>query len=360
MQLFTEYKLGNISLKNRIVMAPMTRSRAIDNIPNDMMVEYYKLRASAGLIITEGVSPSPNGLGYPRIPGIYNQQQVDGWKKITDAVHENDGKIFIQIMHTGRVSHPENMPEGAEIIAPSTVQLKGEMFTDSKGLQPYPVPREMTLKDIETAQNEYVQSAINAIEAGFDGVEIHGANGYIVDQFINTASNKRSDIYGGSIENRTRFAIETAKKVGEAIGFDKTAIRLSPYGASNGMEIFNDLEDSYSYLATKLGKLGIVYIHVVDHSSFGTPTVTESVKTKIQKSFGGTIIASGGFDKEKAESVLNENKGDLVAFGRPFISNPDLVYKFENDLQLTEPDYDTFYTPGEEGYLDYPLANKNN
>lgn len=356
MILFSEYKLGGIQLKNRIVMAPLTRSRAINNLPNDIMIEYYKLRASAGLIITEGVSPSPNGLGYARMPAIYNQLQIDGWKRITDAVHENNGNIFIQIMHTGRVSHPENMPEGAEIIAPSAIQLKGNMFTDSKGMLPYPIPRKMIFEDIECAENEYVQAAINAIDAGFDGVEIHGANGYLVDQFINTASNIRTDNYGGSLENRTRFAIEIAQKIGQAIGFDKTAIRLSPYGSSNGMEIFNDLEDSYSYLAAELGKLGIVYIHVVDHSSFGTPTVTESVKTKIQKSFGGTIIASGGFDKEKAESVLNENKGDLVAFGRPFISNPDLVYKFENDLQLTEPDYDTFYTPGEEGYLDYPLA----
>ncbi len=356
MKLLTEYTLGDIKLKNRVVMAPMTRSRATDNIPNDIMVEYYKLRAGAGLIITEGVSPSPNGLGYPRIPGIYNKEQVDGWKKVTDSVHKNNGKIFIQLMHTGRVSHPENMPKDSEVIAPSAIALEGEMFTDQKGMQPYPIPREMTLKDIENAQAEYVQASKNAIESGFDGVELHGANGYLIDQFINTASNKRTDIYGGSIENRSRFAIETAKKVIEAIGSDKTGIRLSPFGAFNGMEQFEDIEETYTYIATELGKLGLAYIHIVDHSSMGAPEVSETVKSKIQNSFGGTIIASGGFDKERAESVLNDNKGDLVAFGRPYISNPDLVYRFENNLPLADPDYDTFYTPGEKGYLDYPLA----
>ena len=358
MKLFSKYNLGSTELKNRIVMAPLTRSRAIDNVPNDMMVEYYKQRSGAGLIITEGTSPSPNGLGYPRIPGIFNQDQVDGWKKITNTVHENNSKIFIQLMHTGRVSHSENLPKGAEVVAPSAVATDGEMYTDSLGMQPYPTPREMTLEDIETAQTEYVQAAKNAIEAGFDGVEIHGANGYLVDQFINTASNKRSDKYGGSIENRSRFAIETAKKMGEAIGFDRTAIRLSPYGAFNGMEQFKDIEETYSYLSAELGKLGLTYIHIVDHSSFGAPEVTDSVKLKIQNAFGGTIIASGGFDKQRAEKTLNENKGDLIAFGRPFISNPDLVYKFENNLPLTDPDYDTFYTPGEKGYTDYPLVEK--
>jgi N-ethylmaleimide reductase len=357
MKLLREYLLGGIKLKNRVVMAPMTRSRAIDNIPNEIMVEYYKQRSGAGLIITEGTSPSPNGLGYPRIPGIFNQDQVEGWRKITNTVHENNSKIFVQLMHTGRVSHPENLPKDAEVLAPSAIATDGEMYTDSLGMQPYPTPREMTLEDIETAQNEYVQAAKNAIDAGFDGVEIHGANGYLVDQFINTASNKRSDKYGGSIENRSRFAIETAKKMGEVIGFDRTAIRLSPYGAFNGMEQFDHLEETYEFLANELGKLGIAYIHIVDHSSMGAPEVTDSVKSKIQKSYGKTIIASGGFSKERAETILNANKGDLIAFGRPFISNPDLVDRFKNNLPLAEPDYDTFYTPGEKGYTNYPFSN---
>lgn len=358
MKLFSQYKLGKTELENRMVMAPMTRSRAIDNIPNDLMVEYYRQRATAGLIITEGVAPSANGVGYPRIPGIFNKAQVEGWKKITDAVHEEGGKIFIQLMHTGRVSHPENMGPGTKVMASSAVQLSGEMYTDSKGPQAYPIPQEMTLDDIKEAQNEYIEASKNAIEAGFDGVELHGANGYLIDQFLNTASNKRTDQYGGSIENRSRFAIEVATKVVKAIGVDKTAIRLSPYGAFNDMIADDQMEDLYAYLADELSKIGLVYIHLVDHSSMGAPAVPESVVQKIRNAFTGTIIASGGLDKEKAETILSLDKAELVAFGRPFLANPDLVYRMKNDLELNAPDFDTFYTPGEKGYTDYPFVKK--
>ncbi len=357
MKLFNKFKLVNIELKNRIVMAPMTRSRAINNIPNELMAEYYKQRSDAGLIITEGTAPSPNGLGYPRIPGIFSRDQTEGWKLITKAVHQKGGKMFMQLMHTGRVSHPDNMEKGAEVIAPSAIALSGEMWTDQKGMQAYPVPKEMTIQDIEKTQNEYVDAAKNAIEAGFDGIELHGANGYLIDQFINTASNKRSDHYGGSLENRTRFAIEVAKKVSKAIGPDRTAIRLSPFGAFNDMETFEGLEDTFEYIAKELGKLNLAYIHIVDHSSMGAPEVTESVKSKIKNAFGRTIIASGGFsDKEKANLVIEEGKGDLVAFGKTFLANPDLVYRLENNIPLNQPDFDTFYTPGEKGYTDYPFA----
>lgn len=335
-------------------MAPMTRCRAIDNIPNEIMVEHYRQRSNAGLIITEGTAPSANGLGYARIPGIYSQAQIDGWKKVTDAVHKEGGKIFIQLMHTGRASHPDNMEPGSVMVAPSAIALSGEMYTDTNGMQPHPAPKEMTLEDISQAQNEFVHAAQNAIKAGFDGVEIHGANGYLVDQFINTASNKRTDAYGGSGENRSRFAIEVARKVAERIGKDKTGIRLSPFGAFNDMEIFEGLEETYIYLAGELGKLDLAYIHIVDHSSMGSPEVGDSVKSKIRKAFGGTIITSGGYDKVGAEKALNEGKGELVAFGRPFISNPDLVNRFKNDLPLSDPDFDTFYTPDEKGYTDYP------
>jgi N-ethylmaleimide reductase len=353
-KLFNKYKLGNIELNNRIVMAPMTRSRATQNIPNEMMAEYYRQRSTAGLIITEGTAPSPNGLGYARIPGIYNKNQVEGWKKITDAVHQRGGKIFMQLMHTGRVSHPDNMDDGSQVMAPSAVGLSGEMWTDQNGMQAYPVPKEMTLHDIEETENEYVSAAKNAIEAGFDGVELHGANGYLIDQFINTATNKRTDKYGGTMENRARFVIEVAAKVAEAIGPEKTGIRLSPYGAFNDMESFEGLEDTFEYIAQELGKLNLAYIHVVDHSSMGAPEVPESVKSKIQMAFDGTIIASGGFnDRTRAEEVIEQGKGDLVAFARPYISNPDLVYRLENDLTLDQPDPDTFYTPGEKGYTDY-------
>jgi N-ethylmaleimide reductase len=357
MKLFSTYKLGNLELKNRIVMAPMTRSRANGNVPNDLMATYYEQRADGGLLITEGVAPSANGLGYARIPGVYSPAQVEGWKKTTDVVHKKGGKIFMQLMHTGRASHPDNMEEGTEILAPSAVALSGEMYTDKSGMQAYPTPKEMTLEDIKQTINEYVEAAKNAIEAGFDGIELHGANGYLIDQFINTASNKRTDAYGGSKENRSRFALELAKKVSEAIGKERTGIRLSPYGVFNDMEIFEGIEEAFEYIAGELGRLKLAYIHVVDHSSMGAPEVPQSVKSKISKVFGGTIIASGGLDRNKAEAILNEDKGDLVAFARPYLANPDLVYRLQNDLPLNQPDFDTFYTPGEKGYTDYPYAN---
>ncbi|MFH1063183.1 MAG: alkene reductase [Candidatus Omnitrophota bacterium] len=359
MKLFSKFNLGKLELKNRIVMSPMTRSRATaEHIPNELMVEYYKQRASAGLIITEGTAPSANGTGYPRIPGIYNPAQIQGWKKITDAVHAKQGKMFLQMMHTGRVSHPENMPAGAKIIAPSAIGLNGQIYTDSKGLQNFPVPREMSIADIEQAQNEFVQAAKNAIKAGFDGVEIHGANGYLIDQFINPAANQRNDNYGNTVENRCRFAIEVAQKVVKAIGQEKTGMRLSPYGVFNDMSIFDQIEQTYKYLADALGKIKLVYIHLVDHSSMGSPQVPEAIVSNIRKFFKGNIIASGGLDKEKAEAILKADKADLTAFGRAFLANPDLVYKMQNDVALNNPDYDTFYTPGEKGYTDYPISAK--
>lgn len=359
MKIFSKYNLGNIELQNRIVMAPLTRSRAENNIPNQLMSEYYGQRASAGLIITEGTAPSANGLGYPRIPGIYSDEQINGWKKITNHVHEKGGKIFIQLMHTGRVSHPYNMEEGSEVLAPSAIGLSGEMYTDQHGMQAYPVPREMSQEDIIQAQNEFVEAAKNAMKAGFDGVEIHAANGYLIDQFINTASNKRSDEYGGSIENHSRFVLEVAQKVIAAIGSEKTGIRISPFGAFNDMEAFKDLEETYEYLAQKLGQLKLAYIHIVEMASMGGPEVPLSLKLKIRDAFGGPIIRSGGLDKEIAETALNNNEAELVAFGRSLIANPDLVYRMKNDLPIQDPDYDTFYTPGEKGYTDYPFATIN-
>lgn len=355
MKLFSTYKLGNNELKNRVVMAPMTRSRAINNIPNDLMTEYYTQRSDAGLLITEGTAPSANGLGYPRIPGIYNQAQIDGWKKLTESVHNAGGKIFLQIMHTGRVSHPDNMEENTEVMAPSAVALSGEMYTDKSGMQAYPIPKEMSLRDIEQTQNDYVKAAKNAMEAGFDGVELHGANGYLIDQFINTASNKRTDAYGGSNENRSRFGLEVAQKVADAIGPEATAIRLSPYGVFNDMESFEGLEDTYEYMTDQFGKMNLVYIHIVDHSSMGAPAVGEAVKSKIQNAYGGTIIASGGLDKEKAEAILLEGKGELLAFGRQYLANPDLISRLDKNANFNQPDFDTFYTPGEKGYTDYPF-----
>ncbi|NEN24720.1 alkene reductase [Cryomorpha ignava] len=359
MKIFEEYQLGNIALKNRIVMAPMTRSRAVDNIPNELMAEYYGQRANAGLIITEGTSPSPNGLGYPRIPGVFNKAQVEGWKKVTSAVHEKGGKIFLQIMHTGRVSHPLNMPEGAVIIAPSAVPLDGEMYTDQEGLKSYPRAKVMTPVDVKDAIKEYIAAAKNSIEAGFDGVELHGANGYLIEQFLNPGTNMRNDEYGGNIENRCRFAIEVAKGVALEIGGNKTAIRLSPYGANSGMTPkYDSVKETYVYLAQQLAKIGLVYIHLVDHSSMGNPEVPQEIKNNISRAFGGTMILSGGLNFELANEIIERGQGDLVAFARKYLANPDLVYRFKNEIELNEPILETFYTPGEKGYTDYPVATE--
>lgn len=354
--LFSPYRLGHIILKNRIVMAPMTRNRAIGNIPNMLMAEYYSQRTDAGLLITEGTSPSPNGLGYARIPGLFNNEQATGWKEVTDAVHKKGGKIFVQLMHTGRVSHPLNMPANTRILAPSAIALKGEVWTDQEQMQPYPVPQEISLEDIQNAIAEYIKSAKLAIEAGFDGVELHGANGYLIEQFLSPSTNKRKDQYGGKIENRIRFAIEIAKKTVEAIGGDKVGIRVSPYGVASGMEIYDEIDETYSLLAQKLSEMGIVYMHIADHSSMGAPTVNPSVKSAIRKNFKGTVILSGGYDAIKAEQDIKESKGDLVAFGRYFISNPDFVDKLKLGSQFREADQSTFYTPGAKGYIDYQMS----
>lgn len=352
--LFSPFRLGDIELRNRLVMSPMTRSRAIGNVPNDLMAEYYGQRAGAGLIITEGTAPSPNGLGYPRIPGLYSDAQVAGWKKVTDAVHARGGRIFAQLMHVGRIGHPLNLPEGAELVAPSAITAPGEMYTDAKGPQPHPEPRAMTKDDIRAAIEWFVRSSVNAIKAGFDGVELHGANGYLIDQFLNPTTNERTDEYGGSDEGRARFALEVAREVTDAVGKQRVGIRLSPHGAFNGMGTWDAIDDSFAYYAEQLGKLGLVYMHLVDHSSMGAPPVPAELKTRMRKAFGGTIILSGGYDAQRAEADLAAGKGELVAFGRPFLANPDLVTRIRKGAALNDPKMDLFYTPGAEGYTDYP------
>lgn len=354
-KLFSPARLGSIELSNHIVMAPMTRSRAINNIPTAVVAQYYGQRAGAGLIITEGTSPSANGLGYSRIPGIFSQEQIAGWKLTTEAVHAKGGKIFIQLMHTGRVGHPANLSPEAEVIAPSAVTFEGQMWTDAEGMKDYPTPREMTKADIESTIQEYVQASKNAIEAGFDGVELHGANGYLIDQFINTQSNVRTDEYGGSIEGRAKFLLEIAEAASEAIGKDKVGVRLSPYGLFNGTEIFETIDSDYQYIAQKLNDLGIVYVHLVDHSSQGAPVVSPVVVNNIRAAFKGTLILSGGYDVARAETDLASGQADLIGIGRHFISNPDLVERLETGAELAAIKYDLLYTAGEEGYVDYPV-----
>jgi N-ethylmaleimide reductase len=353
--LFANHQLGPFKLRNRVVMAPMTRCRCIDNLPNDLVAKYYAQRAEAGLMITEGTSPSDNGLGYARMPGLFANEHVRAWKKVTEAVHEAGSKIFVQLMHCGRISHPLNMPSGVEILAPSPIAHNGEMWTDQEGMQPLPEPEEMTDSDVLHTIEEFAHSAELAMLAGFDGVEIHGANGYLVEQFLNTASNKRNDRWGGSVENRSRFAIEVTKAVAKKIGPEKVGIRLSPYGVFNGMEACSHTDDLYELLAVELQKLGILYIHLVDHSSMGAPPVKDSLKQTIREKFKGALILSGGYNLRKADADLSAKKGDLIAFGRPFIANPKLVSKMKNHQNLIEPNANLFYTAGEEGYTDYPL-----
>ena len=352
--LFSKTTLGALPLKNHLVMAPLTRSRATGNVPNDLMAEYYGQRAGMGLIITEGTSPSPNGLGYARIPGIFSQEQVVGWKKVTDAVHSKGAKIFVQLMHTGRIGHQLNLPKGGRIVAPSAIAAAGQMFTDAEGMKDHPVPEAMSEADIMMTTAEYVNAATNAVKAGFDGVELHGANGYLLEQFIRPNSNVRTDQYGGSIENRARFVLEVAEAVVAAVGKDKVGIRLSPYGVFNDMPLYPEMEADYTYLAGKLNALGLAYIHLVDHSAQGAPKVPDSIKATFRSTFKQTLILSGGYDVARAEADLAAGRADLIAFGKPILANPDLVERWKAGAGLNAPDMATFYTPGPKGYTDYP------
>ncbi|OZB52120.1 MAG: alkene reductase, partial [Thiomonas sp. 14-66-4] len=337
--------------------APLTRSRATGNIPNALMAEYYAQRASLGLIIAEGTSPSPNGLGYPRIPGVFSDAQVAGWKLVTDAVHAKGAKMFLQLMHCGRIAHPLNLPAGARVLAPSAVVAPGEMYTDAEGLKPHPVPQAMTEADIKTAIAEYAAAAKNAVAAGFDGVELHAANGYLLEQFIRPNTNQRADAYGGSIENRARFVLEVVDAAIAAIGKDKVGIRLSPYGVFNDMPVYDGMDADYTYLAQQLDARGVVYVHLVDHSPMGAPPVPDAIKAMFRKTFKRTLILSGGYDAARAESDLAAGKCDLIAVGRPILANPDLLARWKAGAALNAPDMDTFYTPGAKGYTDYPALN---
>ena len=352
--LFSKYTLGKLELQNRMVMSPMTRNRCPDNVPNDLVREYYTQRASAGLIITEGTSTSPNGLGYPRIPGIFSPAQVAAWKSVTESVHSKGANIFIQFMHCGRIAHPLNLPAGARVLGPSAIAAAGEMYTDAEGMKTNATPEAMTEADIKTAIEEFAQGAKNAVLASFDGVELHGANGYLLEQFIRPNSNQRTDQYGGSIENRARFVLEVVEATIAAIGKDKVGIRLSPFGVFNDMPLYPEMESDYTYLAQQLNARGLLYVHLVDHSAMGAPEVPASMKATFRKEFKGNLILSGGYDAARAEADLAANKCDLIAVGRPFLANPDLVARWKSGVALNEPDFSTFYVPGPKGYIDYP------
>ena len=355
--LFAPTTLGPMPLRNRLVMAPMTRSRAVEaNTPSALMAEYYAQRATAGLIVTEGTSPSPNGVGYPRIPGLWSAAQVVGWKAVTDAVHARGGRIVVQLMHTGRVGHPLNLPAGAEVLAPSAVAAPGEMYTDARGPQPHPLPRAMTDAEVRHAIAEHVTAARNAVAAGFDGVELHGAHGYLIEQFLRPDTNRRTDEWGGSVERRRRFLLEVAREVAAAIGGERVGVRLSPYGVNAGMVTYPEIDETYRALLPALAATGVQYVHLVDHSAMGAPPVPAELKLALRKAWPRTFILAGGFDRAGAEAALREGRADLVALGRPFLANPDLVTRLERGLPLNAPDFGTFYTPGPKGYTDYPTA----
>ena len=353
--LFEPLSARALHFKNRMVMSPMTRSRAVGaNTPNALMAEYYGQRASAGLIVTEGTSPSPNGLGYAFIPGLFNQAQVQGWKQITDGVHAEGGKIFVQLMHTGRVTHVANLPAGAEVLGPSPQTCPGQMYTAAQGMQPHSPPRPMTQTDIDRAVGEFAESARLAIAAGFDGVELHAANGYLIEQFLNANVNRRTDGYGGDIAGRNRFALEVTRAVAGAIGPERAGIRLSPYGAFNDTGAYPDVDAQYLALVAELSRLGLLYVHLLDHSAMGAPPVPAALKATLRNAFKGLFILAGGFDKTSAEAALAEKRGDMIAFARAFLANPDLVERFRKDAALNAPDMATFYAGGQKGYTDYP------
>ena len=355
-KLLSPFIKGKFELKNHLVMSPMTRSRAIDNLPNQLMADYYGQRTGAGLIVTEGTAPSPEALGYPRIPGIFSRQQVDAWKLVTSNVHRGESKIFLQLMHTGRIGHNDNLPEKTALAGASDIKAVGQIFTDTKGLQDFSEPFALSREGIKNVIEGFVVAAKNAVDAGFDGVEIHGANGYLIEQFLNPNVNKREDEYGGSMEHRSRFAIEVVQAVANAIGKEKVGIRFSPFSKLGDLAEYGEEEthNTYAYLAQKLDGLQIMYLHIAVNAPIPAKTLQA-----IRDNFSGTIILANGLTPETAEEALDNSFADLVAFGRSFLSNPDFVERIKTNAALNPVDYNTLYTPGAAGYTDYPAINSS-
>ncbi|KAL9538178.1 hypothetical protein MBANPS3_011138 [Mucor bainieri] len=360
--LFAPIKVGTHTLKHRVVLAPLTRFRATpDHIPTDLQVEYYKQRASVGgLLITEGTAISRLAGAYPRIPGIYNQEQIEAWKKVTSAVHAKGGVIFTQLWHIGRAGSKNRNPNQEQVVGPSDIPCPGKDFAGGD----YEIPRALTIDEIKAVINDYAQAARNAVEAGFDGVELHGANGYLIDQFINSSSNQRTDIYGGSSEKRARFALEVVDAVAQAIGAERTAIRFSPGSDFQGMGDDN-VEKTWGHLTSELQKNHpkLAYVHMVEARSnifADSQTGLADTLEPYRKLFNGPFITAGGLSnaQEFAEDIA-EKTGDLVAYGRAFIANPDLPERLRNGWELNPYDRDTFYTTEANGYTDYPFYNKD-
>lgn len=345
--LFDSIKIGNLELKNRIIYAPMTRSRANDEgVQPDFVAKYYTQRVSGGLLITEATNVSPMAKGYVRTPGIYTSEQIESWRKVTDSVHANGGKIFMQIFHTGRIALPDFLPDKQQPVAPSAVKANGQNYTD-EGMKDFVVPRELTTEEVKQTVKDFGTAAKNAIEAGFDGVELHGANGYLVHQFLGTNTNLRTDEYGGSFENRARFLFEVLGAMIAEIGAEKVSVRLSPAGQFNNMEE-TDAEELYKYILPELSKLKLAYLHI------GTFDFSQDWHAILCPFYEGVYFAGVGFTKERAEKLLADGGADAIVFGTKFLANPDLPERFANNWELNTPDESTFYTPGEKGYTDYP------
>jgi N-ethylmaleimide reductase len=360
--LFDSFRLGGATLANRIVMAPLTRSRANpQGVPEPHVVDYYTQRAGAGLIITEGTQPSAQGQGYARTPGLHSPEQIESWRKVTGSVKAAGGHMFAQVMHVGRIAHPLNRQTAKPIVAPSAVAAAGQMWTDQSAMQDFPTPEAIATEALPGVIEEFATAARNAVAAGFDGIELHAANGYLLNQFLASNTNRRTDRYGGSVENRIRFVVETAVAAVAAIGADRVGIRISPG------HMFNDLRDedpvgTHKALLSALKPLGLVYTHLMLPDAFDASLNNagdaQSLIGQLRPLAPGAFIAAGGFTQEKAEAALESGQVDLVAFGRPFIANPDLVERFRSGAALAAPDPSTFYTPGTKGYSDYPALER--
>jgi N-ethylmaleimide reductase len=354
--LFSPVSLGSIQLKNRMVMAPLTRNRAgTGNVPTDLNALYYQQRASAGLIITEATPISAMAHGYPATPGIHTPAQVEGWKKVVQAVHAQGGKIVLQLWHVGRISHPSLLPDNALPVAPSAIKPAGQAFT-YQGLQDFVTPRALELAELPGIVADYATATKHALEAGFDGVEVHAANGYLLDQFLRDGSNKRTDQYGGSLENRSRLLLEVVNAVIAVAGADKVGVRISP------LNPFNDMADSnpqalFNHVAEVLSPLGLAYLHAVE-GGMGGGEVAPFDFNVLRKHFNGPYIANLAYDKAKGNAAIASGHADAIAYGVPFLANPDLVERFRQDAPLNAPDQASFYGGTEKGYTDYPTLQQ--
>jgi N-ethylmaleimide reductase len=350
--LFTAIEVGPLYLNNRIVMAPLTRSRAAKgNVPTALNALYYAQRASAGLIVSEATQISPQGQGYIATPGIHSDEQICGWSLVTKAVHVEGGHMVAQLWHVGRISHPSFQPGGSLPVAPSAIRPEANAFTE-RGFEPIPTPRALRAEEIPGIIEEYAQAARNALAAGFDGVEVHAANGYLIDQFLRDRTNRRTDLYGGSVENRTRFLLEAVDAVAATVGPSRVGVRISPQNMQNDIAD-SDPQALFNYVASQLARRRLAYLHVIEGDTSGTTVSTFDYRA-LKRLFDGLVMVNNGFDKRRANAAIADGEADLVAFGKPFIANPDLVVRLLLDAPLMAVDRDTLYGGGEAGYTDYP------